>query len=244
MGITLREIIYDIGGGIIQNKKFKAVQTGGPSGGCIPEQYLDLSVDFDSLSKVGSIMGSGGMVVMDEDTCIVDVAKFFLSFTQSESCGKCPPCRIGIYQMLQILERITSGNGKEGDIERLERLGELVKAGSLCGLGQTAPNPVLTTIKYFRDEYEEHIRNKYCEAKVCSGLRVFMIDQEECILCGLCKQACAFDAVKETRRRFFIDQDYCTRCKSCYYVCPVNAVKIIKQSYVGREDKLKMPETE
>src|SRR4030043_514934 len=167
MGITLREIIFNIGGGILNGKKFKAVQTGGPSGGCIPEQYLDLHVDFDSLSKVGSIMGSGGMVVMDEDNCIVDVAKFFLSFTQSESCGKCPPCRIGTYQMLQILENITSGNGKEGDVERLERLGELVKAGSLCGLGQTAPNPVLTTIKYFRDEYEGHIHDKYCRAEVC-----------------------------------------------------------------------------
>jgi len=231
MGITLREIIFDIGGGIIQNKKFKAVQTGGPSGGCITEQYLDLPVDFDSLSKVGSIMGSGGMVVMDEDNCMVDVAKFFLSFTQSESCGKCPPCRIGTYQMLQILENITSGNGKEGDIERLERIGELVKAGSLCGLGQTAPNPVLTTIKYFRDEYEEHIHDKYCRAKVCSGLGIFRIEQSECILCGLCKQACAFDAVKETRRSFFIDPDYCTKCKSCYLACPIGAVKIEKRSF-------------
>ncbi|MEW6584242.1 MAG: NuoF family protein, partial [Nitrospirota bacterium] len=168
MGITLREIVFDIGGGIMGNKKFKAVQTGGPSGGCIPEQHLDLPVDFDSLTKVGSIMGSGGMVVMDEDNCMVDVAKFFLSFTQAESCGKCPPCRIGTYQMLQVLEKIASGNGEKGDIERLERLGKLVKAGSLCGLGQSAPNPVLTTIKYFREEYEEHIHDKYCRAKVCN----------------------------------------------------------------------------
>ena len=231
MGITLREIIFEIGGGILHNKKFKAVQTGGPSGGCIPEQHLDLPVDFDSLSKVGSIMGSGGMVVMDEDNCMVDVAKFFLSFTQSEACGKCPPCRIGTYQMLQILEKITSGQGKEGDIERLERLGKLVIEGSLCGLGKTAPNPVLTTIKYFRDEYEEHVREKYCRAKVCSGLGIFRIEQNECILCGLCKQACAFDAVKETRRSFFIDQDYCTKCKSCFLACPVGAVKIEKRSF-------------
>jgi len=241
MGITLREIIFDIGGGILNNKKFKAVQTGGPSGGCIPEQYLDLHVDFDSLAKVGSIMGSGGMVVMDEDNCMVDIAKFFLSFTQAESCGKCPPCRIGTYQMLQLLEKITSGNGEEGDIEKLERLGKAVKAGSLCGLGQSAPNPVLTTIKYFRDEYEEHIRDKYCRAKVCSGLGMFMIEQSECILCGLCKQACAFDAVKETRRSFFIDQDYCTKCKSCYLACPAGAVKIKKQRHVKLEDVFKIP---
>jgi len=241
MGITLREIIFDIGGGIIQNKKFKAVQTGGPSGGCIPEQYLDLPVDFDSLSKVGSIMGSGGMVVMDEDNCMVDIAKFFLSFTQSESCGKCPPCRIGTYQMLQILEKITSGHGEEGDMERLEKLGRLVQTASLCGLGKTAPNPVLTSIRYFRDEYEEHVYDKYCRAKVCSGLGFFGIEQEECILCGLCKQACAFDAVKETRRSFFIDQVYCTKCKACYQACPIGAVKIEKQKYVRLEEELRIP---
>lgn len=229
MGITLREIIYDIGGGIMGGKKFKAVQTGGPSGGCIPEQYLDLPVDFDSLTKVGSMMGSGGMVVMDEDNCMVDVARYFLSFTQSESCGKCPPCRIGTYQMLKILERITSGKGEEGDIERLEKIGRKVVEGSLCGLGSSAPNPVLTTIRYFKEEYEEHIRDKYCRAKVCSGLGLFRIEHSECFLCGLCKQACAFDAVKETSRSFFIDQDYCTKCKACYLACPINAVKIEKQ---------------
>lgn len=239
MGITLREIIFDIGGGILGNKKFKAVQTGGPSGGCIPEQYLDLPVDFDSLWKVGSIMGSGGMVVMDEDTCMVDVAKFFLSFTQAESCGKCPPCRIGTYQMLQILENITSGNGKKNDIEELERLGHLVITGSLCGLGKSAPNPVLTTIRYFRDEYEEHINDKYCRAKVCN-IGIFTINQEECILCGLCKEACAFEAVRETRKGYFIDRDYCTKCKSCYAVCPVNAVKILKKTYARLEEELKL----
>jgi len=228
MGITLREIIFDIGGGIIGGKKFKAVQTGGPSGGCIPEQFLDMPVDFDSLSSVGSMMGSGGMVVMDEDTCMVDVARFFLSFTQSESCGKCPPCRIGTYQMLEILNRITSGRGEHGDIERLEDLGRKIIKGSLCGLGNSAPNPVLTTIKYFREEYEEHIYDKYCRAKVCSGLGLFRIEHEECFLCGLCKQACAFGAVKETRHSFFIDQDYCTKCKACYLACPIGAVKVEK----------------
>jgi NADH-quinone oxidoreductase subunit F/NADP-reducing hydrogenase subunit HndC len=239
MGITLREIIFDIGGGIIGDKKFKAVQTGGPSGGCIPEQYLDLPVDFDSLWKVGSIMGSGGMVVMDEDTCMVDVAKYFLSFTQDESCGKCPPCRVGTYQMLQILQRITSGDGEKGDIEELERLGNLVIAGSLCGLGKSAPNPVLTAIRYFRDEYEEHIHEKYCRSNVCN-IGFFMISQEECILCGLCKQVCAFDAVRETRKTFFIDRDYCTKCKACYRVCPVNAVKILKKTYIKLEEELRL----
>jgi CBS domain-containing protein/NAD-dependent dihydropyrimidine dehydrogenase PreA subunit len=240
MGITLREIVFEIGGGIIDNKKFKAVQTGGPSGGCIPEQYLDLPVDFDSLAKVGSIMGSGGMVVMDEDNCMVDIAKFFLSFTQSESCGKCPTCSVGTYQMLQILEKITSGQGEEGDIERLEKLGKFVIEGSLCGLGKTAPNPVLTTIRYFRDEYEEHIRDKFCKAKVCN-IGFYWIEQEECILCGLCKQACAFDAIVETKSSFFIDRDYCTRCKACYRACPVNAVKVMKKRQIRLEEELKMP---
>jgi len=229
MGITLREIIYDIGGGIMNGKKFKALQTGGPSGGCIPEEHLDLPVDFDSLAKVGSMMGSGGMVAMDEDNCMVDVAKYFLSFCQSESCGKCPPCRIGTYQMLQILERITSGKGEPGDIERLEEIGRNIKDGALCGLGNSAPNPVLTTIKYFRKEYEEHIHDKYCSAKACSGLGVFRIEHDECFLCGLCKEACAFDAVRVTRDRFFIDQDYCTKCKACYTACPIGAVKVEKQ---------------
>jgi len=226
MGITLREVIFDIGGGILQNKKFKAVQTGGPSGGCIPEQHLDLPVDFGSLSRVGSIMGSGGMVVIDEDNCMVDVAKFFLSFTQSESCGKCPPCRIGTYQMLQILEKITSGNGEPEDIERLEKLGKLVKEGSLCGLGQTAPNPVLTTIKYFRHEYEEHIYDKYCRAQVCT-LGSLSINTDVCYQCMRCMDACPYEAIKEAEDgRFYIDQIYCQKCKACYTACPLGAVEI------------------
>jgi NADH:ubiquinone oxidoreductase subunit F (NADH-binding)/CBS domain-containing protein/(2Fe-2S) ferredoxin len=241
MGITLKEIIFDIGGGILGDKKFKAVQTGGPSGGCIPASYLDLPVDFDSLASVGSMMGSGGMVVMDEDTCMVDVAKFFLSFTQSESCGKCPPCRIGTYQMLQILQRITSGKGEPGDIQRLVDLGKNIQKSSLCGLGQSAPNPVLSTIKYFREEYEEHIYDKYCRANACSGMGVFIIDQTECFRCGLCKQACAFGAVIETRDRFFIDRSACTQCKACYTACPINAVKIRKQRHVILEEVYKIP---
>lgn len=229
MGITLKEIIYDIGGGVMDGKKFKAVQTGGPSGGCLPEHLLDTPVDFDTLTKVGSMMGSGGMVVMDEENCMVDVAKYFLSFCKSESCGKCPPCRIGTYHMLEILEKITTGKGEAGDIEKLTAIGEKVKESALCGLGNSAPNPVLTTIKYFRDEYEEHIHDKYCRAKACSGLGVYSIDHEQCFLCGLCKEACAFDAVKETSRSFFIDQDYCTKCKACYLACPIGAVKVEKQ---------------
>ena len=228
MGITLKEIIFEIGGGVMDGKKFKAVQTGGPSGGCLPEHLLDTPVDFDTLTQVGSMMGSGGMVVLDEDNCMVDVAKYFLSFCKSESCGKCPPCRIGTYQMLEILEKITTGKGEAGDIEKLTAIGEKVKESALCGLGNSAPNPVLTTIKYFRDEYEEHIHDKYCRAKACSGLGVYSIDHEQCFLCGLCKEACAFDAVKETSRSFFIDQDYCTKCKACYSACPIGAVKVEK----------------
>jgi NADH-quinone oxidoreductase subunit F/NADP-reducing hydrogenase subunit HndC len=241
MGTTLREIIYDIGGGILEDKQFKAVQTGGPSGGCLPAAQLDLPVDFDSLYRVGSMMGSGGMVVLDEETCMVDVAKYFLSFTQSESCGKCPPCRVGTYQMLKVLERITSGQGQHGDIDHLIELGKQIQKGSLCGLGQSAPNPVLSTIKYFRHEYEEHIYDNYCRSNVCSNTGVFLIHQPDCIRCGLCKQACAFDAVKETKDLYMIDRDYCTKCKACYYACPVGAVKIKKRSVVKLEEQFRVP---
>ncbi len=227
MGITLREIVFDIGGGIIGDKKFKAVQTGGPSGGCIPEQFLDLPVDFDSLSKVGSIMGSGGMVVMDEDNCMVDVAKFFLSFCQAESCGKCYPCRIGTYQMLQILDKITSGNGEEGDIEKLEKLGQYVKQASLCGLGRSAPNPILTTIKYFRDEYEEHVRDKYCRAFVCQGLGIVSLNSDVCYQCKRCMDICPYEAIRESEEGvFYVDQVLCQRCKACFAVCPLGAIEI------------------
>ena len=241
MGITLREIVYDVGGGILGDKKFKAIQTGGPSGGCLPESMLDTPVDFDTLSKAGSMMGSGGMIVLDEDNCMVDVAKYFLSFCQSESCGKCPPCRIGTYQMLEILNRITTGKGVHGDIEKLIHLGALIQEGSLCGLGQSAPNPVLSTIKYFRQEYEDHIYDQYCSSKVCSGLGVYVIDLKECFSCGLCQDACAFDAVKETREKYYIDQSYCTKCKACYIACPIGAVKVLKEKYYKLMEDLKIP---
>ncbi|HET6515496.1 MAG TPA: NADH-ubiquinone oxidoreductase-F iron-sulfur binding region domain-containing protein [Thermodesulfovibrionales bacterium] len=241
MGMTLREIIFDIGGGILHDKAIKAVQTGGPSGGCIPAHLLDLPADFDSLTKAGSMMGSGGMVVMDEETCMVDVAKYFLSFSLSESCGKCPPCRLGTYQMFQILERITQGKGQDGDLQRLYNMGKQIQRGSLCGLGQSAPNPVLSTIKYFRDEYEEHIYGKYCRANVCGGMGVFTINSAECFSCGLCKAACAYGAVKETRSRYFIDQDACAKCKACYAACPIGAVKIRKQSIVRLEEQFRVP---
>lgn len=244
MGTTLRTIIYDIGGGIASGKRFKAAQTGGPSGGCIPERYLDLPVDFDSLKKIGSTMGSGGMVVMDEDTCMVDVARYFLSFTQAESCGKCPPCRIGTYQMLKILDRISAGEGLPEDIARLISLGKMIKRGSLCGLGQSAPNPVLSTIRYFREEYEEHIHDQYCRAGVCRGTGVYIINQKECIRCGLCKKACAYDAVLKGKDKYFIDRDYCARCRACYLVCPVHAIRIRKRSQVRLQEQFRLPEAQ
>ncbi len=227
MGITLREIIYDIGGGIPGGKKFKAVQTGGPSGGCVPESMLDLPVDFEELTRVGSMMGSGGMIVMDEDTCMVDVAKYFLSFLQDESCGKCTSCREGIKQMLEILTRITQGKGKEGDIELLEELSEVVKDTSLCALGQTAPNPVLTTIRYFRDEYEAHIRDKKCPARVCRDLITYTIDEEKCTGCMRCLKKCPQEAiVGERKKPHRILQEKCIKCGICYENCRFDAVKV------------------
>jgi len=225
MGITLREIIYDIGGGIEGGKALKAVQTGGPSGGCIPASMLDINVDYESLAKVGSIVGSGGMIVLDEDNCMVNIAKYFLAFTQLESCGKCVPCRIGTKRLLEILERITKGQGREGDIELLEGLSKDIKSASLCGLGQTAPNPVLSTINYFRDEYEAHIRDKKCPAKVCKDLLTYSILEKICTGCGACKRACPSGAITgEKKKPHKIDADLCVRCGACFDVCKFKSV--------------------
>jgi NADH:ubiquinone oxidoreductase subunit F (NADH-binding) len=233
MGTTIREIVYDIGDGILDDKECKAIQIGGPSGGCIPVELFDTPIDFDSLTSAGAMMGSGGLVVMDESDCMVDIARFFLTFTQEESCGKCPPCRIGTYQMLKTLERIVKGDGQPGDIEYLETLGKEIKATSLCGLGQTAPNPVLTTIRYFREEYEAHIHDKYCPAHVCTALGSYRIIDAECLLCGLCKDVCEAQAVTVGRTRYFIDTDKCDGCGSCLAVCPSEAI------VVERPEKIK-----
>jgi len=231
MGIPLRKIIYEIGGGIPGGKKFKAVQTGGPSGGCLPESYLDQPVDYESLAAAGSMMGSGGMVVMDEETCMVDVARYFLSFTQAESCGKCVPCRIGTKQMLDILERICRGEGRPDDIDVLQQLGENIKAGSLCQLGQTAPNPVLTTLRYFRDEYEAHINEKRCPALSCTKLISFYILPDKCQGCGICARNCPAECIAGGKRMVHvIDQDKCVRCGTCLEVCPERFGAVVKVS--------------
>ncbi len=231
MGISLGEVIYEIGGGIVNGKPFKSVLTGGPSGGCLPASLLDLPVDYESLTQAGSIMGSGGMVVVDEDTCMVDLAKYFLSFTQNESCGKCVPCRVGTRQMLNILERITRGEGKPGDIERLERLAQVVKSGSLCGLGQTAPNPVLTTIRYFRDEYETHINEKRCPALACTELISYYILPDKCQGCGICLRECPVEAISGGKRMVhIIDQSKCIKCGTCLDVCPDRFSAVVKVS--------------
>jgi len=227
MGITLKEMIYGIGGGIPDGKKFKAVQTGGPSGGCIPAELIDLPVDYEELTKTGSIMGSGGMVVMDEATCMVNVAKFFLIFTMDESCGQCTPCREGIERMLDILTDICEGRGKEGDIELLEELAHAIVDGSLCALGGTAPNPVLTTIRYFRDEYEAHIKEKRCPAHVCRTLIQYFIDEEKCNGCGLCLKQCPEGAViGELKKPHTIDQSKCSKCGICYTSCKFEAMTV------------------
>jgi len=221
MGITLRDIIYKLGGGIPGGKKFKAVQTGGPSGGCIPEEQLDMKVDFDELAKAGSMMGSGGMIVMDEDTCMVDVARYFLDFLSDESCGKCVPCREGIRQMLKILTNISEGKGKEGDIELLEELSQVTRDASLCALGRTAANPVLSTIRYFRDEYEAHIKEKRCPAYVCKALISYYIDPEKCKACMICLRQCPAGAITGGKNQIHvIDQEKCTKCGTCFEVCP------------------------
>lgn len=230
MGSSLREIIYDIGGGVAKNRKLKAVQTGGPSGGCIPADMMDLSVDFDSLTKVGAMMGSGGMIVMDERNCMVDVARYYLKFLSEESCGKCVPCREGIKRMLEILEDICGGNGRDGDIDLLLEISETVREASLCGLGKTAPNPVITTIKYFRDEYEAHIKEKRCPAGVCKELTTFAIDNDRCTGCDLCRKGCPAEAISGTMRSpstYVIDESKCTRCGSCIDTCNQDAVKIL-----------------
>jgi NADH-quinone oxidoreductase subunit F len=231
MGIPLREIIYGIGGGIQNGKDFKAVQTGGPSGGCLPASFLDSPVDYESLAAAGSIVGSGGMVVMDEDNCMVDVARYFLTFTQLESCGKCIQCRWGTKQMLDILEDIVGGNGREGDIDLLLDLSEAVKNGSLCALGGTAPNPVLTTIRYFRDEYEAHINEKRCPALACKALVSYYIDAEKCQGCGICARACPADAINGGKRMVhIIDQSQCIKCGGCLDACPDKFNAVVKVS--------------
>ncbi|MDY6836893.1 MAG: NADH-quinone oxidoreductase subunit NuoF [Thermodesulfobacteriota bacterium] len=230
MGTTLREIIFDIGGGIRGDRQFKAVQTGGPSGGCIPESLLDLPVDYESLAEVGSIMGSGGMLVMDERTCMVNMARYFLDFAQNESCGQCTLCKLGTRQMFQLLRDITRGEGRPDDIAVLLELAEAVKAGSICGLGQTVPNPVISTIRYFRDEYEEHIRDKRCRALVCRSLISYRIKEYRCKACMLCLKACPVDAIIGGKRQVHeIDQSKCIKCGSCMEACPTkfNAVECI-----------------
>jgi NADH-quinone oxidoreductase subunit F/NADP-reducing hydrogenase subunit HndC len=230
MGVTPREVIYDIGGGVLNGKKFKALQTGGPSGGCLPESFLDVPVDYDSLIAAGSMMGSGGMVVLDEDTCMVDVARYFLDFTEKESCGKCVPCRLGTKQMLTILEDIVEGRGKPGDIELLEELGGGIKVGSLCGLGQTAPNPVMSTLRYFRDEYVAHIFENKCPAKTCKHFITYHI-LDSCVGCQLCRKNCSADAITgEPKGIHWIDQEKCHKCGVCFEVCPPKVFSIEKRT--------------
>ena len=225
MGTPLRTIIYDIGGGIPNGKKFKAVQTGGPSGGCLPAELLDTPVDYDNLIAAGSMMGSGGMIVMDEDNCMVDIARFFLDFTVDESCGKCAPCRIGTRRMLEILQRIVAGKGEEGDIEKLENLAKTIKATALCGLGQTAPNPVLSTIKFFRNEYEAHIRDKKCPAHHCQALLAYVIDPEKCRGCTACARVCPAGAISgEVKQAHKIDPAKCLKCGACMEKCRFGAI--------------------
>jgi len=226
MGTTLQEMIYDIGGGIPNDKQFKAVQTGGPSGGCIPKQFLDTTIDYENLKELGSIMGSGGMVVMDEDTCMVDVAKYFLEFLQDESCGKCLTCREGIERMLEIMTYITEGKGKEVDLETLTQLGELVRDTSMCGLGQTAPNPLLSTLRYFKDEYLAHIRDRKCPAGVCRALISYNIIEENCTGCGACKKSCPEKAISGKKKEpHIIDQTKCVKCGICYETCNFDAIE-------------------
>lgn len=225
MGTTLREIIFDIGGGIPNGREFKAAQTGGPSGGCIPAKYLDTPIDYESLKQIGSMMGSGGLIVMDDTKCMVNLARFYLDFTVSESCGKCTPCRIGTKRMLEILEKICNGNGNIEDIERLKKLGEYIEKTAVCGLGQTASNPVLSTLKYFEDEYKEHVVEHICRAKECKALTKITIDQDKCKGCDLCKKACPVNAITgEIGKKHEINQDICIKCRTCIQTCPFKAI--------------------
>ena len=226
MGTTLRETIFEVGGGIPNGKAFKAVQTGGPSGGCIPAAHLDTPIDYDNLISLGSMMGSGGMIVMDEDNCMVDVARFFLDFTEEESCGKCTPCREGTKRMHELLDKITEGNGTLQDVDKLETLAKTIKSASLCGLGQTAPNPVLSTIKYFRDEYEAHVNDKKCPAGVCAELLEYLVIPEKCKKCGICAAKCPVDCISGVKGKevYLIDQDKCIKCGACLEACPFDAI--------------------
>lgn len=225
MGTSLKEIIYDLGGGIPNGKAFKAAQIGGPSGGVLTEKHLGLSMDYDALLETGAMIGSGGLVVMDESSCMVDIAKFYLDFTQDESCGKCTPCRVGTKRMLEILKRIVDGNGKEEDLVELEELAQLIKDTSICGLGQTAPNPVLSTMKYFRDEYIAHVRDKVCPAGVCQSLKHYYIDPEKCVGCGICAKECPAEVITGNRKEpHVIDAELCSKCGICYQKCPVDAI--------------------
>jgi NADH-quinone oxidoreductase subunit F/NAD(P)H dehydrogenase (quinone)/NADP-reducing hydrogenase subunit HndC len=225
MGTSLREIIFEVGGGIPKKRKFKAVQLGGPSGGCVPMSHIDTPVDYESIAKVGAIMGSGGMIVMDDRTCMVDMARFFMDFIQDESCGKCTPCREGTKRMLEILNKITTGKGEPGDIELLEELSDMIRDSALCGLGQTGPNPVLSTLQYFRDEYEAHVYEKRCPAKRCAELLDFVVDPERCKSCGLCFKNCPAGAIQWKKKEpAFIDRSKCIKCMSCIVNCPFDAI--------------------
>jgi len=238
MGTTLRHIIYDIGGGILKDRPFKAVQTGGPSGGCVPESLLDLPVDFERLTEAGSMMGSGGMIVMDDRTCMVDVARYFLAFLVEESCGKCTPCREGLKQMLAMYEDLVAGRGEEGDIEKIERLAAGMQLGSLCELGKSAPNPVLSTLRYFRSEYEAHIRDKACPAGICRDLTAYEIIPDLCDGCHVCFKACPVDAITGTVKELhLIHQDACTSCGACFDVCPTDAIRTLPKVELEAEVK-------